>query len=104
MEKIDDLNITRARISTKMCCVPWCNVGFPRKLHRIPVAVRYDIMKNKRFFIPAACVACDLHCESCVWPEITIQHEKSVFTSAQIEEMIDLLRSDPKSLRDTGKA
>lgn len=101
MDKIS-LNITRARISSTKCCVPWCDGKYPDELRRIPVGIRHDIMKNKRFFIPSACKACNLHRDKNVWPEIAIRHEQSMFTAAQIEEMVDLLRSNDKSARETG--
>lgn len=96
-----NLNINRARISSTKCCVPFCHRQKPDEFHRIPRAIRYEIMKTKRFFIPENARACYLHRELSVWPELIIPNENCAFTTAQIEEMVDLLRSDPKPIEDT---
>lgn len=88
------LNITKARVSSTKCCV--CNVQYPEKLHRISQEMRYEIMKLKRFYIPVNARACQMHSDISVWPGMQIQNEKSKFTVAQIEEMVDLLISTPK--------
>lgn len=94
------LNISRARISSSKCCVPTCNVQLPAELHRIPLGIRYDIMKTKRFFIPQTAKACNFHLDYSVWPEIIIPNQNCVFTATQIEEMVDLLRSNPRKSKD----
>lgn len=90
------LNISRARCSSTKCCVPSCNRELPAELHRIPLKVRYEIMKTKRFFIMQNAKACNFHSDYSVWSTIDIRNEICTFTAAQIEEMVDLLRSDPK--------
>ncbi|XP_031622768.1 uncharacterized protein LOC116340428 [Contarinia nasturtii] len=97
------LNISRARISSTKCCFRSCSTECPDELHRIPRAIRYEIMKNKRFFIPEKSVACNFHSDYSVLSEINIPVENCAFTAAQIEEMVDLLRSDPKQLKDEGQ-
>lgn len=94
------LNISRARISSTKCCVPFCTKEFPDELHRIPRAIRCEIMKSKRFFIPEKSVACYFHRNYSLWSEIIIPNESCAFTVAQIEEMVDLLRFDPKISKD----
>lgn len=93
------LNISRGRISSSKCCVPFCDVKYPF-LRSIPKDVRYNIMKTKRFFIPARSLACDEHRDFSVWPQIIIPNERSTFTAEQIEEMVDLLRFDSKLPKD----
>lgn len=62
----------------------------------MPKEIRYEIMKNKRFFIPSDSRACDMHSDYSVWADMVIPQEKCSFTVAQIEEMVDLLRTGPK--------
>lgn len=95
-----NLNISRAYISSSKCCIPSCKKEYPDKLHRIPRAIRCEIMKNKRFFIPEKSVACNFHNQFSVLSEMTITNENSPFTANQIEEMVDLLRSDVKPSKD----
>lgn len=91
------LNICKARISSTKCCVPFCNVTRPAKLHRISREIRQEIMKSKRFFIPENARACDVHSDKAVWPEIQMPvNEACQFTAVQIEEMVDLLRLPTK--------
>lgn len=95
------LNISRARISPTKCCVPTFRRESSHELHRLSQNMRYEIMKTKRFFIPEAARACNFHRDSSVWPTINIPNENCPFSAAQIEEMVDLLRSDPKPTEDT---
>lgn len=93
------LNIGKAKASSTKCCWPNCNASYPdKKLHRIPWKIRHDIMKRNRFFIPKRSLACDLHCDFSVWSGIKVPHEKNLFEADKIEDMVDLLCSEP--LRD----
>lgn len=91
-----DLNIRRARISSTRCCISTCDKRIPEPLHVIPKDIRYKILKTKRFFVPATSRACNLHSDYSIWPTMNISEEMSSFNASQIEEMVDLLRSDPK--------
>lgn len=94
------LNIGKAKVSSTKCCWSNCNASHPdRKLHCIPWKTRYDIIKMNRFFIPKRSLACDLHCHYSVRSGIRVPHEKCSFEADKIEEMVDLLCSEP--LKDT---
>lgn len=93
------LDILRAKVSSTKCIVPFCDVEYPF-INRIPKETRYEIMKSKRFFIPARSLACAEHAEFSVWSQIVIPNGKSMFKAAQIEEMVNLLLYDPKSSGD----
>lgn len=94
-----ELNISKARVSSTKCCVKFCDVEYPAKLHRVSHQIRYELMKTKRFFIPENARACELHSDIDVWPGIRIEDEKCKFSITQIEQMIDLLRSCPKDVK-----
>lgn len=52
-------------------------------------------MKAIRFFIPKRSLACDLHCHYSIWPALAVPDKKFSFEADKIEEMVDLLCSEP---------
>lgn len=102
-EEVIALDIGKALISSTKCCVPFCNVGFPSRLRSIPEKIRQNIMKSKRFFIPARSLACDVHYDPSVWAQIHLPNQTCTFSAAQIEQMVDLLRLDSKVSQNNGK-
>lgn len=90
------LQVSKARISSTKCCIKSCTAQYPESMHRVSQQMRHELMKSKRFYIPANARACEFHSDLSVWPEIPMENEASKFSIPQIEEMIDLLRTPPK--------
>lgn len=89
-----NLSITRSSVSTSKCCFPICDEH--SNLHRISHQMRNTILKKFRFYIPSKCVVCGQHGDESVWSEMGTELENLPFTVEQIEDMVDLLRIEPK--------
>lgn len=90
------LSINRAKISSSNCIHPQC---FERiNLRRIPIDLRYNLMKKIRFYVASKCLVCDLHCNNNAWLADDVKDSNFPFTRNQIEDMVDLLRFEPKRL------
>lgn len=90
------LSINRATISSTNCVHPLCA---EKPLRRATIKTRFDIMKKLRFYIPPRGLACALHNDTASWSEIEVDNSSYPFTVKQIEEMVDLLRFEPTSLK-----
>lgn len=92
------LSIKRAPISLKKCAYPFCDER--ENLHIIPIAVRYKLIHELRFYVPPRGVACENHGGFEQWKEEDIRDCENIpYTVANIEDMFELLRLKPKSLK-----
>lgn len=90
------LNVNRATYSSTNCSHPQCSER--NKLRRIPIETRYILIKKLRFYIPPKGLGCELHRYSIAWSANDVDESSYPFTRNQIEDMIDLLRFEPKRL------
>lgn len=68
-------------------------------LQRATLKLRYDIIKNYRFYIARRGLVCDLHGDVNSWVQDDIQDSYIPFSCENIEDMVDLLRFEPKPLK-----
>lgn len=90
------LSIKRAKLSSSICFNPQCLQQV--NLRRIPIETRYNLMKKFRFYAAPKCVGCDLHRNMSTWLAADVDESNYPFTCDQIEDMVDLLRFEPKRL------
>lgn len=91
-----NLNINRAIISSRKCTHPLC---FERSnLRRVPIKTRYNVLKKQRFYIPQRALSCNLHRDQSTLLGIETCNADIPFSNDQIEDMVDLLRWETKSL------
>lgn len=88
------LSIRRANISTKKCSYPECRNK--NDLHQIPLNLRFELLKNKRYYIPKLVKACLIHLYYEAWAEANLEGGVTTFTAEQIEDMVDMLRAEKK--------
>lgn len=91
-----NLDINRAVISSRKCAHPLCIER--SNLRRVPIQTRYNVIKKQRFYIPQRALSCNLHRDESTWLEIETFNADIPFSNDQIEDMVDLLRLEPKSL------
>lgn len=61
---------------------------------------RYKLIYERKLYVPLLAYACDRHREFSAWSGINVQQVEDIgFTPKQIDEMIELLRKDPKSFK-----
>lgn len=87
------LKINRAAASNKSCSYPSCG---EKDLQNASRDIRYELLKNSKFYIPRNSRVCLLHSDYDIWPE-HIRNTNLPFTTEQIEDMIDLLCLEPKT-------
>lgn len=87
------LSIKRATISTRICSHPDCSQR--SNLRVVPRMLRRNILKHHRFYVPKLARACPIHLVGESWTKVSSSNSANIFTIEQIEDMIDLLRSDP---------
>lgn len=91
------LNIKRATVSSSKCVHPLCMAR--QSLHVISIGVRLELMKELRFYVPSRGLVCKDHRVKNQWNETDIENIGLVpFTVSHIEDMVDLLRFQPKKL------
>lgn len=90
------LSINRAAISSKKCIHPQCPQNI--QLRRFSIETRHNLMKTIRFYVAPRALGCDLHRNMNVWSATDINGLNFPFTKDQIEDMVDLLRFQPKKL------
>lgn len=90
------LSIKRAKISSSNCIHPQCLER--TSLRRIPIETRFNLMKKIRFYVAPTCLVCDSHRHSNVWLADVVNESDFPFSCNQIEDMVDLLRLEPKRL------
>lgn len=56
-------------------------------------------MKAKRFYVAPRNLVCDLHRDRNSWSEDDLQIQTIPFTADYIEDMVDLLRIEPRALK-----
>lgn len=93
------LTIHRCTISTTVCAYPTCNQK--NELHTIPVVVRKKILEKLRFYLPKLLKACEIHLVASSWLAIDPLQGENIFTAAQIEDMVDLLRLQSSKMLET---
>lgn len=94
------LNIKRASGSTKNCAYPLCEEK--RDLRGIAIALRQKLMDELRFYVPPRGVSCDNHHDFDQWNENDIMDFEALpFSVGYIEDMVDLLRSKSKNLKQS---
>lgn len=92
------LNIKRGPVSSKKCVHPFCQEQ--QSLHLVPMNVRSKLIHEMRFYVPPRGVVCDNHRCFGQWVEEDIRDCDLIpYTAVIIEEMVDLLRFKPKSLK-----
>lgn len=92
------LTIKRATVSTKMCCHPSCSQK--TDLIVVPLRERRAVLKEERYYLPKLVKACPVHLNHEAWASVCDESEY-MFTVDQIEDMVDMLRLDPKPGQDT---
>lgn len=87
------INIKKTSNTTRKCTFPSCEEK--NGLRKIPLTIRVKVMKLKRLYIPCRALACSHHYELSPWTTVVIEEiDISCFTAMQIEDMIDMLRTD----------
>lgn len=90
------LNIKRAKISSSTCIHPECLEK--NHLRIIPIETRYSLMKKFRFYVAPRGLGCDTHRSINAWSATDVSDSIYPFSRNQIEDMVDLLRFQPKKL------
>lgn len=90
------LSIKRAKLSSNNCFHPQCLEQ--ANLRRISFETRYNLMKKLRFYVASKCVGCDVQRNISSWRAADVNESDYPFTREQIEDMVDLLRFEPKRL------
>lgn len=85
-----ELDIQRCISSHAHCALRKCNVK--TNLQRITPEVRFNALKQHRFYIPFDSVVCKHHFESNAWRNIENFRSLNRFDANQIADMINLLR------------
>lgn len=91
------MNIGRTQNSEKRCSYPSCTEKFG--LHTPSQILRYELLKLKSLYIPKRGKVCDDHSEICLWRTINVDISAFPFTTEQINDIIELLRKQPESLK-----
>lgn len=91
------LNVKRAKISSTNCVHPQCMAR--ENLHLVSICVRYELMKEMRFYVSPRGLVCENHRIFRQWNATDIEDcELIPYTVSNIEDMVDLLRFKPKKL------
>lgn len=88
------LSLKRAKISTQKCSHPSCNRK--SELHKVSLALRLQLLRLHRFYMPKLVRACNQHLHFEAWTPFDCENGENSYTGDQIEDMVDMLRADPK--------
>lgn len=88
-----ELNVKRTAVSSRNCTNPFCENK--NELRRATSKIRYELIVKKRLFVPSRAMVCSHHSEYLNWSNILlIDIPQRTFNAEQIEDMVDLLRSN----------
>lgn len=97
MAQTIELSIMRCSMNNKRCVFPNCH-GKNSLIH-VSKSKRYQIVNSHRIYIPNNSVVCEDHIDDEKWKDCISLVFK--YTSAYIEDMVDLLRNPKQCERDS---